>query len=118
MFDEKMAWSEFFRFYLHVVQMAKLHDIKICSNNNLKIYLPHPPVSEVELFVSNQEIVGNILISRVILLFYAGNNSEELEFSSRSGPLYVKKIDGKISLNFPLNAPSPKVRHSIEPTLE
>uniref|UniRef100_A0A0B7AB47 Phenazine biosynthesis-like domain-containing protein n=1 Tax=Arion vulgaris TaxID=1028688 RepID=A0A0B7AB47_9EUPU len=48
------------------------------------------------------------LASAAILFKELGNSSNEITFTSRSGPLTVKRFDKtKISLNLPENAPSP-----------
>ncbi|XP_012934731.1 phenazine biosynthesis-like domain-containing protein 1 [Aplysia californica] len=70
------------------------------------------PTSEVDL-------CGHAtLASAAVLFFDRGNKSERLEFASRSGPLYVTKSGNKMSLNFPLNPPSPRDQDDIKNLLK
>lgn len=70
------------------------------------------PTSEVDL-------CGHATLASAAVLFYEmGNQSDQLEFSSRSGPLYVTRSGKKISLNFPLNPPSPRGQEDLKRLLE
>jgi len=70
------------------------------------------PTNEVDL-------CGHATLASAAVLFYEiGNRNDRLEFSSRSGPLYVSRSGDKLTLDFPLNPPSPKNQDGLESLLK
>ncbi|XP_005092510.1 phenazine biosynthesis-like domain-containing protein [Aplysia californica] len=55
------------------------------------------------------DLCGHGTMAASAVLFYTlGNDNEQLEFSTKSGPLYVKKASNRgISMNLPISPPEP-----------